>query len=106
MEAKCKDRIHAQYKSVKEDITNMSYEELNEYGISHDYVRAGTFPNQKASYKRWQLSWGGPSDEFRLYDNGQIEYWFMDWFDGACKEVTEEEIIQIVEQQLEMVEAE
>ncbi len=39
-----------------------------------------------------QLSWGGPSDQFEcvLDDEGRIEsvtYRFMDWFDGATREV-------------------
>ena len=34
---------------------------------------------------------GGPSDEFRFYVSGpgfnlhRVEYWFMDWFDGASR---------------------
>ena len=40
------------------------------------------------NYWRLQLSWGGPSDEFRIYwniENGiyRIDYWFLDWYDGA-----------------------
>jgi len=40
------------------------------------------------SYTRIQLSWGGPSDEFRFYKSGKAEYWFLDWNDGACVELT------------------
>lgn len=61
---------------------------LNEYGLSFDYVAPGTFRDQRRGYWRYQLSWGGPSDEFRFYCDERkqptrIEYWFMDWFDGA-----------------------
>jgi hypothetical protein len=61
---------------------------IHEYGLSFDYVAAGTFEDQKEGYFRYQLSWGGPSDEFRIFVNPdfsshRIEYWFMDWFDGA-----------------------
>jgi hypothetical protein len=78
-----------------------------EYGLSFDYVAPNTFKGQRKGYFRYQLSWGGPSDEFRifahpeykenLYDNGlhlanwdieKIEYWYLDWFDGACKKLT------------------
>jgi len=59
-----------------------------ELGLSFDRVEAGTFEGQRDPYYRWQLSWGGPSDEFRLYDNNDLEYWFLDWFDGACVLVT------------------
>lgn len=59
-----------------------------EYGLSFDYVPAGTFNDQRQGYFRYQLSWGGPSDEFRFFTDAElccyrIEYWFLDWFDGA-----------------------
>jgi len=59
-----------------------------EYGLSFDYVAPNTYDDQKRGYFRYQLSWGGPADEFRFYcdENFQpveIEYWFLDWFDGA-----------------------
>jgi len=58
--------------------------------LSFDYVPRGTFNGQKESYFRYQLSWGGPSDEFRFFTGPdfyphRIEYWFLDWFDGANK---------------------
>ena len=64
---------------------------LYDYGLCLDFVEAGTFENQKASYHRYQLSWGGPSDEFRIYLNGDVEYWYLDWFDGAYVNVTGED---------------
>lgn len=62
--------------------------EFNEYGLSIDYVPGRTEYNPGAGYLRYQLSWGGPSDEFRFFvdadgDCYRIEYWFLDWFDGA-----------------------
>jgi hypothetical protein len=61
---------------------------LDEYGLSFDYVMPGTFDDQKEGYFRYQISWGGPSDEFRFFVNPdlschRVEYRFMDWFDGA-----------------------
>ncbi len=61
---------------------------FEEYGLCFDYVAPGTFGKQRKGYFRYQLSWGGPSDEFRFYTGPEfepyrIEYWFMDWFDGA-----------------------
>ncbi len=61
---------------------------LEEYGLGFDYVAPGTFDGQREGYFRYQISWGGPSDEFRLFVNPdfsahRVEYWFMDWFDGA-----------------------
>ena len=67
-------------------------EALENYGLSFDYVAPHTFTDQPDGYYRWQLSWGGPSDEFRIYVDeltrpARVEYWFMDWFDGAKVEV-------------------
>jgi len=76
------------------------YEDLFDYvnntALSWDYVEAYTFENQSEGYYRLQLSWGGPSDEFRIYpakdeysvDN--IEYAYMDWFDGAVYPVPQD----------------
>mgnify|MGYP006353200869 FL=1 len=67
------------------------YGNLNEYGLSFDYCYS---TRNSPGYFRYQLSWGGPSDEFRIYADKRgeyrwniwkIEYWFMDWFDGAHK---------------------
>ena len=57
-------------------------------GLCFDYVDPNTFNDQLEGYWRWQLSWGGPGDEFRIYVNPdksvhRIEYWYMDWYDGA-----------------------
>jgi len=61
---------------------------FDRYGLSFDYVAPGTFEGQRRGYFRYQLSWGGPSDEFRFFCDEnlnpvEIEYWFLDWFDGA-----------------------
>ena len=64
-------------------------ESLYDYGLSFDYVMPHTFGDeQHEGYFRYQLSWGGPSDEFRFYVGPnftvyRIEYVFQDWFDGA-----------------------
>jgi hypothetical protein len=59
-----------------------------EYGLAFDYVEPGTFNGQRRGYFRYQLSTGGPGDEFRFYCDERlapvkVEYWFLDWFDGA-----------------------
>lgn len=69
------------------------YEWLNHQFLSFDFVAPFTFgKDQKAGYWRLQISWGGPSSEFRIYadenlDICAVEYWYMDWFDGAYVEV-------------------
>ena len=59
-----------------------------EHGLGFDYVAKGTFKGQKEGYFRYQISWGGPAAEFRFFVNPdytvyRIEYWYLDWFDGA-----------------------
>ena len=75
---------------LSEDIPDLG--NLYEYGLGFDYVAPDTFHDQPEGYFRYQLSWGGPSDEFRIYAQHldswkfsvyKIEYWFLDWFDGA-----------------------
>lgn len=64
---------------------------IYEFGLYFDYVAPGTFRKQQRGYFRWQLSTGGPGDEFRIYAEGsgyrwhvdRIEYVFMDWWDSA-----------------------
>lgn len=64
-----------------------------EYGLCLDFVAPGTCDDQREGYFRYQLSWGGPSDEFRFFTNPdltchRVEYWFLDWFDGASLTLT------------------
>ena len=68
------------------------YEDFIDYvhqtALCWDYVEKGTFDGQERGYFRLQLSWGGPGDEFRIYVDydksiDYIEYWYLDWYDGA-----------------------
>ena len=85
---KYQDRLEQFEKAKKEEKDFFEY--VNESGLCFDRVEAGTFKGQRAGYWRWQLSWGGPSEEFRLFDNGDLEYWYLDWFDGAKVDVKDE----------------
>lgn len=87
----CLDRVEDSLRSRMEDISNEDTN-LEEYGLCFDYVPVNTFDDQKRGYWRWQLSYGGPSDEFRFYGEqiddffihiDTVEYWFLDWGDGA-----------------------
>ena len=99
---RCVDLVAENWESRKEDFTRFmtNYDndeiqrEYNEYGLGWDYVEPNTFDDQKIGYHRYQLSWGGPSDEIRFHDTGKVEYWYLDWFDGACVDVTDEDVIQ------------
>lgn len=96
-EPTCAERIDAELEkelAVLRDLFEMEdrdeyHEEhqtnIVEYGLCFDLVAMGTFDDQTRPYYRYQISWGGPSDEFRFYQDGSIEYWFMDWFDGAFR---------------------
>jgi hypothetical protein len=72
---------------------------LFDIGLDFSFVPSFTFDEQEEHYFRWQLSWGGPSDEFRIYTDNEnninrIEYWYMDWFDGASVECTQNQPIR------------
>ena len=75
------DKNRGDYFHEYEDL----FDYVNQTALCWDYVDS---EGREAGYYRLQLSWGGPSDEFRIYVNQDkeidiIEYWFMDWFDGA-----------------------
>lgn len=88
----CKELVREKFNQVEQDYQEASedlFDYANSTALSWDYVEPGTFEDQEEGYYRLQLSWGGPSDEFRIYTIGDtleidvIEYWYMDWFDGA-----------------------
>ncbi len=102
----CKERIAEHLKSRIEDLEKLFtlYQEGNEegdpelgtfeeYGLCFDYVPPGTFHGQRRGYFRYQLSCGGPQEEFRFLTEDPddptpvIEFWFLDWFDGAGKKL-------------------
>jgi len=49
---------------------------INSYALAYD-----DDPHYRA--KRLELSWGGPSDYFLFFEDGTIEYHYLDWYDGA-----------------------
>ncbi len=66
-----------------DDLYNDIDEGRMNYGLSLD----------KKTVWTWQLSWGGPSDEFEIEvdaegDVTEVFYLFKDWFDGARRRVT------------------
>ena len=115
-EKKCKDLVKQKYQERKEDIGNIYHNDedpmfkLNEYSLSWDYVSPNTFNDQPDGYYRWQLSYGGPADEFRIYTDANkniqsVEYWYLDWFDGASIElddIKDYEVFEVIEWQLEL----
>jgi hypothetical protein len=99
IDSRLKDRAHDIKKFMElDDIWEDEAEGLglwDEYGLCFDYVEKDTFDNQAEGYFRYQLSWGGPSDEINFYRDGRIEYRYKDWFDGAVRELdTNEDWVQ------------
>jgi len=68
------------------------FDYVNQTALGWDHVESD---GKEAGYFRLQFSWGGPSDECRIYSN-LTEYWYMDWFDGASVEVPEESYTAMV----------
>ena len=100
---RCRDLVAVAFEERMRDIKKLyekdDWGELGEYGLCIDFVEAGTFEKQRAPYVRYQISYGGPSEEFRIYLNGEVEFWYLDWFDGAkvnVEGVDKEIIIDIV----------
>jgi hypothetical protein len=105
IDSRLKDRAHDIKKFMElDDIWEDEAEGLglwDEYGLCFDYVEANTFDNQEEGYFRYQLSWGGPSDEINFYRDGRIEYRYKDWFDGAVRELdTTEDWVQWLDDML------
>ena len=105
------DRCRSRLEDIKAimDYTGDSHPELgglHEYGLGFDRVYPETFDDQPEGYWRWQLSWGGPSQEIRFYFDDsrffdddipparrcyRIEFWHLDWGDGASVDITNDE---------------
>ena len=110
----CADKVRPAMESSREDIRELleaagnndgrvtdpeSDQEgcsIDEYGLAFDYVEPGTFEGQQEAYWRFQISYGGPSEEIRYYRSPRAwapyraEYWYLDWFDGANVDVTDD----------------
>ena len=92
-EPTCEERIAGYLESTAKDITEMMGERLDNRLDPHygyvDVVDTEAWGWEGPDYVRYQMSGGGPSDELRFYRDGKIEYWFLDWFDGASRIVTD-----------------
>ena len=96
---KCKDRIATEWASEKKRLIAMTDKEIREYPLSFSYVEANYFANDRGEhthegYHRFQMSYGGPQDEIRFYDNNKVMYAFLDWGDGAEIDITDEAITE------------
>lgn len=89
------DDIREICRKTREEEDSDLVDMINEFGLGFDYVSEDTFEDQDEGYFRWQISYGGPSDEFRFFVRSSVygfqavsvEYWFLNWFDGASREL-------------------
>tara|TARA_X000001382_G_scaffold62368_1_gene43023 strand:- start:721 stop:1029 length:309 start_codon:yes stop_codon:yes gene_type:complete len=88
---KCTDRIATEWGDRKESISALTDREIKDYPISFDYVDPDTFGNHEG-YSRYQMSWGGPQDEIRFYNDNKVTYAFLDWYDSAEIDITKDAI--------------
>ena len=94
---KCKDRIATEWAKEKERLNAKTDTEIREYPLSFDHVEANFFANDRGEhthegYSRYQMSYGGPQDEIRFYNDNTVTYAFLDWGDGAEIDITDEAI--------------
>lgn len=107
MEARCRNsfrefarQVGAYMRSERiREHGNSEHYALHEWGLCFDYVEPHTFEDQPDGYWRFQISWGGPSEELRLHvdDRARLlraEYVFLDWFTGAGIDVTKSKHVQ------------
>lgn len=59
-----------------------------DYGLSFDFVDA---EKGEPGFYRYQFSYGGPSEELRIYEDGNIVFVYLDWFSGIGFDVTGED---------------
>ena len=104
-QARCEDRIQKSLegrmnvlKRLMEcnDPTEYVYDEdgvelgcFEYYHLEFVYVEPMTYDKQPFGYWRYLISTGGPHDEIRYITGSdgnvvEMQYWFLDWFDGAC----------------------
>ena len=79
---------------LQDDIREQYIERFIQYGLSFDYIELDK--DTERDYFRYQLSYGGPSEEIRFYDNGAIEYVYLDWFCGVGFDVTNDGVFKQV----------
>lgn len=84
------------FAALRDDLNERLNDAWYEYGLGFDYVTAGTFWDQDEGFFRYQLSTGGPGDEFRFFADAaghvhRVEYWYLDWFDGASRRLYDDD---------------
>ena len=90
----CADRIEQnfqdRYLELQKDMRYVIFSPANYFekkGLGIDLIEKDDL-DLDDHFIRYQLSWGGPQDEFRFWKSGKISYHFLDWFDHAEKDIT------------------
>ena len=105
-EKTCEERIDEYLASASGEIKDMYKADVENGGVwgfdpQHAlHVDVVVNEDGEPQYGQYLMSWGGPSDEFRFYYDGRIEYVFMDWYDGATRDVTEHDWAQWLKYEL------
>lgn len=82
----CEARIDSELESRLEDFRKALESEEDFIDWLNGYVLAYE-DDPEYRGKRLELSWGGPQDYFVFKENGDIVYYFLDWFDEAHREL-------------------
>lgn len=73
--------------SVQSDIQEAIQDIDCSYGLCFEYVEAD---EDNEDYFRYQISYGGPSEEIRFYEN-RTEFVYLEWFSGVGFDVSNDE---------------
>ena len=89
------------YELFGDEISDTMRERFSEYALDFSYIAEDTYNDQPEGYARYQISWGGPATEIRFYCDSErkpyrVEFWYLDWFDGACVDITEHETTSLL----------
>jgi len=80
----CETKLAARIQQIKQALSSSTrLDTLQELGLGWTYVEPDTYADQPLGYFLWELSWGGPADQFLFYHNGKrvwkIQYVVLDW---------------------------
>ena len=78
--------------SLYDNLVEIIENEFSNYGLCFDYVEDGSEYNPDEPYFRYQIAWGGPSYEIRFYENGFIEFAYLDWYVGVGFDVSNDSV--------------
>lgn len=93
-----KDKTIEHFKSRHEDLKKFydNYDnDIFDEDIDQDFMEY--FLSVDVGYDefvRFQISYGGPQEEIRMFRDGRIEFCFLDWFVGYSLDVTDDEVIK------------